>query len=183
MAGGFQEQQESEPQCQHFQVSAPGVRSCSTGCNKPQGQARFRKLRKTPPPDGRGCKVMAQGISIGTGGTFGHLCKHATHSQAYVHTVFLVISHWKEHAICLGRELGSAFLICLATFQLHLYYCRRGKWILVNTQPSLFQEFCLDCQVWVCRGLYPLVLPPVKPERASASPTECVIKFIDFSLT
>ena len=64
----------------------------------------------------------------GRGRIFGYLCKQAhTHAQAYAHATFLLISHWKECAMCLGGELESAFYICLATFQLHLYYYGREK--------------------------------------------------------
>ena len=48
-----------------------------------------------------------------------------THSQAYEQAIFLLISPWKEHAMCLEGELQSVFCICLPTFQLHLYYYGR----------------------------------------------------------
>lgn len=81
-----------------------------------------------------------------------------------------------------GRGAAKCFLYLLTHFPVAFVLLRKVKMNLGEQLAISVPELCQDCQVGVCRGLYPFGLPPVKPERASALAAECTTKFLDFSV-
>lgn len=117
---------------------------------------------------------------IGRGRTYGHLCKHA-HTFTSIRT-YCFSSHVPLERTCNmpGKGAAKCSPYLLSHFPAASVLLQKGKMNLGEHVAISVPGILSWLPRRVCRGLYPLVLPPVKPERASASPTERVTKFIDF---